>query len=121
MIGGHPRGVARARRAGPIGAPLVPHARTEIDLLFGVLALQVGLIDQAALLVAFHARTRDPARSLAQHLVDRGDLAREDRDLVEAMARRHLSKHGGRAEASLAALPVAPSTRLGLAAVVGDG
>ncbi len=40
------------------------------DLLFGLLALQNGLIDQEALFAAFAAWTRDRARSLADHLVD---------------------------------------------------
>ena len=43
-------------------------------LLFGLLALQNGLIDQGQLVAAFQAWTRDKARSLADHLVARGDL-----------------------------------------------
>ena len=43
-------------------------------LLFGLLALQTGLIDQAQLLAAFHAWTRDKSRPLADHLIARGDL-----------------------------------------------
>ena len=38
------------------------------DLLFGLLALQVGLIDQGQLVAAFQAWTRDRARPLAEHL-----------------------------------------------------
>ena len=44
------------------------------DLLFGLLALQNGLIDQDQLVAAFQAWTRDKARPLADHLVARGDL-----------------------------------------------
>ncbi len=43
-------------------------------LLLGLLALQTGLIDQAALVAAFHAWTRDKARTLADHLVALGHL-----------------------------------------------
>ena len=39
------------------------------DLLFGLLALQNGLIDQGQLVAAFQAWTRDKARPLADHLV----------------------------------------------------
>ena len=46
----------------------------ERDLLFGLLALQNGLIDQGQLVAAFQAWTRDKARTLAEHLADRGDL-----------------------------------------------
>ena len=44
------------------------------DLLFGLLALQNGLIDQGQLVAAFQAWTRDRSRPLADHLADRGDL-----------------------------------------------
>ena len=41
--------------------------------IFGMLALQSGLVDQGPL-AAFQAGTRDKARSLADQLVARGDL-----------------------------------------------
>src|SRR5262245_39558210 len=44
------------------------------QLLFGLLALQNGLIDQGQLVAAFQAWTRNKSRSLADHLVGRGDL-----------------------------------------------
>lgn len=44
------------------------------DLLFGLLALQNGLIDQGALFGAFAAWTRDKLRPLADYLADRGEL-----------------------------------------------
>jgi serine/threonine-protein kinase len=51
---------------------------TSRHLLFGLLALQTGLIDQAALVAAFHAWTQDKARPLADHLVARDtELNRE--------------------------------------------
>jgi hypothetical protein len=43
-------------------------------LIFGMLALQSGLVDQGPLAAAFQAWTRDKARSLAGPLVARGDL-----------------------------------------------
>jgi hypothetical protein len=45
------------------------------DLLFGLLALQNGFLDQAQLIAAFQAWTLDKNRPLADHLLDRGDLA----------------------------------------------
>jgi hypothetical protein len=75
------------------------------DLLFGLLALQVGLIDQGQLVAAFQAWTRDRARHLADHLAARGDLDTDQRAGVEAMVGLHLKKHGGSAEMSLAAIP----------------
>ena len=87
------------------------------DLLFGLLALQNGLIDQVQLVAAFQAWTRDKARTLAEHLVARGDLDDDLRAGVEAMVALHLKKHGGDAARSLAALPAGRSTRESLAAL----
>jgi hypothetical protein len=43
-------------------------AAVDRNLLFGLLALQNGLIDQGALFGAFAAWTRNKARPLADHL-----------------------------------------------------
>jgi signal transduction histidine kinase/tRNA A-37 threonylcarbamoyl transferase component Bud32 len=84
-------------------------------LLFGLLALQNGLIDQVQLVAAFQAWTRDRGRDLADHLVARGDLDADQRAGVEMMVGLHLKKHGGDAERSLAAVPAGRSIREGLA------
>lgn len=86
------------------------------DLLFGLLALQNGLIDQAQLVAAFQAGTRDKGRPLAEHLASRGALDADGRSAIEAMVALHVKKHGD-AERSLGALPVGRSTRDGLAAL----
>jgi hypothetical protein len=85
------------------------------DLLFGLIALQNGLIDPDQLVGAFRAWTRDKARPLADYLAERGALDADDRQAVEALVARHLKKHGGRAERSLAAIPTGRSTRESLA------
>ena len=87
---------------------------TDLNLLFGLLALQNGLIDQAKLVAAFQAWTLEKVRPLAEHLVARGDLDADDRSAVEALVTRHLKKHGGSTEKSLAAIPAGPSTRRSL-------
>src|SRR3954449_615490 len=87
------------------------------DLLFGLLALQNGLINQGQLVAAFQAWTLDKARALADHLVGRGDLDADDRSAVEALVARHLKKHGGDVERSLAAIPAGRSTRESLARI----
>ena len=81
------------------------------DLLFGLLALQNGLIDQGQLLAAFHAWTLDKTRCLADHLEQRGDLDADDRAAVQALVSRHLRRHGGDVEKSLAEVPAGKSTR----------
>jgi hypothetical protein len=87
------------------------------NLLFGLLALQNGLINQGQLVAAFQAWTLDKSRPLADQLVDRGDLDPDDRAAVEALVARHLKKHGGSPEKSLAALAAGPSTRQGLRSI----
>jgi serine/threonine-protein kinase len=87
------------------------------NLLFGLLALQTGLIDQDQLVAAFRAWSRGATRSMAEHLVARGELDGEQRALVEAMVAMHLKKHGGDARQSLAAIPAGRSTRESLAAI----
>jgi serine/threonine-protein kinase len=87
------------------------------DLLFGLLALQNGLIDQVQLVAAFQAWTRDKGKPLAEHLVARRDLDVDDRSAVEALVARHLKKHGGDVEKSLVAIPAGRSTRESLARI----
>jgi eukaryotic-like serine/threonine-protein kinase len=92
-------------------------AAADRDLLFGLLALQNALIDQSALVAAFHAWTREKTRSMAEHLVSRGDLDAEQRALLEALVVQHLKKHGGDTEKSLAAISAGRSTRERLAQI----
>jgi hypothetical protein len=89
----------------------------ERNLLFGLLALQNGLIDQAALVAAFQAWTRRKDRPLAEHLTVLGFLDADGRLAVEAMAAFHLKTHGGDVGESLASLPANPSIRESLAGI----
>src|SRR5262249_36739272 len=84
-------------------------------LLFGLLALQNGLINQGQLLAALQAWTLDKAKSLADHLEARGDLTGAKRALLEALAEVHLEAHGGDVERSLAAVSAGKSMRESLA------
>jgi hypothetical protein len=85
--------------------------------MFGMIALQVGLIDQSKLVAAFQAWTLDKARGLAEDLAGRGDLDGGDRPAVAALVARHLKKHGGEVERSLAAVPGGRSTHERLAQI----
>src|SRR5262245_17570563 len=102
----HVRAV-RDRRGVPVMSPAPDPSR---DLLFGLLALQNGLVDQVQLVAAFQAWTRDKSRPLAEHLMSRGDLDAEQRALLEALVAQHVKKHGD-VERSLAAVPAGASTR----------
>ena len=85
------------------------------DLLFGLLALQNGLIDQGALFAAFAAWARDRDRPLADHLVDLGHLDAARRAAIEAIADLHVETLGDDPGKTLAALAVGRSTRESLA------
>ncbi len=80
------------------------------DLLFGMLTLQVGLIDQSRLIAAFQEWARSRDRPLADHFAARGDLDVEQCAAVEAMVTLHLKKHDDDTEQSLAAIPARRST-----------
>jgi serine/threonine protein kinase len=88
-----------------------PHADPSRDLLFGLLALQTGLVQQSQLVAAFHAWTQGKARPMAEILVDQKAIDPSHRSLLEGLADAHLQRHGGDPEKSLAALAVGPSTR----------
>ena len=90
---------------------------TPRDLLFGLLALQNGLIDQDQLVAAFGAWSRARGRTLAEILLERNSIDAESRSLLSAMAEKQLKLHGDDAEKSLAAMAVVadPSTREKLA------
>jgi eukaryotic-like serine/threonine-protein kinase len=79
------------------------------DLLFGLLALQNGLIDQGGLFTAFAASTRDKGRPLADHLINLGHLDATRRAVVDAIAGLHIQAMGGDSGKSLAVLSVGRS------------
>src|SRR6516165_2084202 len=90
------------------------------DLLFGLLALQTGLINQAQLVAAFHAWTQARDRPMAQILAEQGALEAPCLTLVEGLVVEHLRRHGSDPERSLAAIGVGQSTPECLARI-GDG
>jgi eukaryotic-like serine/threonine-protein kinase len=95
------------------------HAAPELDLIFGLIALQIGLIDQAQLVTAFRAWTRQKVRPLADLLVARCDLDEANRAAIQALAGRHIKRHAGDAGRNLAPITAARSTSEQLAAIGG--
>ena len=90
---------------------------TPRDLLFGLLALQNGLIDQDQLVAAFRAWSNDKGRPMAEILVGLSAIETSDCELLKTLAARLLERHGGDAEKSLAAVVAGHSTREKLAAI----
>src|SRR5262245_41717087 len=81
------------------------------DLLFGLLALQTGLINQAQLVAAFHAWTQARDGCMAEILAEQGALDTPCLTLVEGLVIEHLRRHGSDPEQSLSAFAVGRSTR----------
>jgi eukaryotic-like serine/threonine-protein kinase len=98
----------------------MPAVNADRNLLFGLLALQNGLVDQDQLVAAFRAWSRDKGRQIAEYLVERGHMDADQRDAVHAMVGLHDKKHSGSTEKSLAAIPAGRSTRESLAALGDD-
>ena len=74
------------------------------NLLFGVLALQMEFITQAGLIAALQAWTLQKSRPLGELLVELGHMSADDRAALDPMVDRHVARHGGSVEQSLASL-----------------
>ena len=66
---------------------------SERNLLFGILALQNGLIDQPDLIAAFQCWSKERSRPMARIMVERGALTEDDRAMLEGLVLRHVQKH----------------------------
>jgi serine/threonine protein kinase len=75
---------------------------TDRNLLFGVLALQLDLIDRAGFVNACAAWATRKDTPLAEMLIALGLLTPDDRDEVMRLLDRKVKKHGGDVQASLA-------------------
>jgi WD40 repeat protein/serine/threonine protein kinase len=73
-----------------------------LDLLFGVLALQADLLTNDQFAEACSAWVTRKQMPLADLLVERGWLTRADRAVVQQLLERKLKKHRGNVQASLA-------------------
>jgi WD40 repeat protein len=81
------------------------------NLLFGILALQMDLVNRDQLLAAMHAWVLDKAKSLGQILVEQQALQPDEKDALDVLVQKHLARHGGDTEKSLAALPISTPLR----------
>jgi eukaryotic-like serine/threonine-protein kinase len=74
------------------------------DLLFGILALQMGFITRDALISAMGTCANEKDKSVGQALKSQGALAEEDDQLLDSLVRRLMEKHDNNARKSLAAV-----------------
>jgi serine/threonine-protein kinase len=89
----------------------------EGNLLFGILALRNGLIDEAGLIAGFRAWTQERNRPFAEHLYRWCQLDAQEVAALDALMSVHLKKHAGDAEKSLASLPVSRAAQESLTAL----
>jgi signal transduction histidine kinase/tRNA A-37 threonylcarbamoyl transferase component Bud32 len=78
---------------------------TDCNLMFGVLALQAGLIDADQFVDACTIWASRKDAALADLLIARGWIEEGDRVHIEYLLERKIHRHGGDAKASLAAMP----------------
>src|SRR4051794_34538592 len=76
----------------------------DADLLFGVLALQLELIDERRFIDACGVWAVRKDVPLADVLLQRGDLSPDDRAQVEGLLSRKLRKHGNDPRVTLGAV-----------------
>ncbi len=88
----------------------MPRADTDRNLLFGILALQMDSITRDDLVTSMNAWVLEKHRPLGEILVERNALDAADRALLDPMVDRHVARHGGDANRSLAALSSIDST-----------
>jgi WD40 repeat protein/serine/threonine protein kinase len=89
-------------------------APSDRNLLFGVLALQMDFIDCDALSAALHVWALDKARTLGEILVAQQILNPDERDVLDALVQKHLDRHRGDVEKSLAAATMTASAHADL-------
>src|SRR5262249_40290498 len=102
---------------GPASAyvPSESNVTADRNLLFGLLAPQNEVINQAQLVLGYQARTLDKTRTLADHVEASGDLNAPRRGALEGLVEVRLEAHGGLVEISLAAVSAGRSTRESMA------
>lgn len=83
----------------------MPTCSAHHQLLFGLLALQNGFVNQAQLIAAFGVWSLEKSVPLEDILVQQKALDASGRTLLQALVKRHLENHSQDAEQSLAALP----------------
>ena len=84
---------------------------TDRNLLFGILALQNDFISREQLIAAVTFWLADKSRPLDEILCAQNALAADEHELLLALLSKHLEKHDGDPEKSLAALSSVGSIR----------
>ena len=91
-----------------------PNPATDLNLLYGMLALQMGFVTRDALLAGMRAWVFAKERSLGELLQEQQALTPQQRQVLDAVVQEHPKAHGGDTQRSLnsAARPAALPTDL---------
>jgi WD40 repeat protein/serine/threonine protein kinase len=89
----------------------MPPAPSDLNMLFGMLALQLDFITKDHLLAAMQVWMHDKTKSLSQIFADQKVLADDRRQLLDALVLKHLEQHNNDLHQSLAALSSRSSAR----------
>jgi WD40 repeat protein len=81
-------------------------ANSDRNLLFGVLALQMDFLGRDALIAAMHSWVFDKTKPLGAILVEQNALRADELDAIDILVQKHLDRHLGDVEKSLAAVAV---------------
>jgi WD40 repeat protein/serine/threonine protein kinase len=81
-------------------------ASSDLNLLFGMLALQLDFITKDQLLSAMQAWILDKSKPLSKILVNQGVLAADKQQLLNALVKKHLEVHNNDPQQSMASLEV---------------
>jgi len=89
-------------------------AHADRNLLYGLLALQMDFLRRDEFIEALQLWALDKDKPLERIVQERGWLSPEDHAVLEPLLRRHLQRHGGSVERSLAAVSVPAEVHLDL-------
>src|SRR5207248_1721351 len=98
-------GPARQPRNNRLAMADTPNrSASDRNLLFGILALQMDFIGGDQLIAGMNAWVLDKGKPLGDILLGQGVLAEDERAVLDALVEKHLRKHGGDPQRSLASL-----------------
>src|SRR5262245_23569695 len=80
------------------------HTGADLNLLFGILALQMDFISRDQLVSAMHTWVLSKDRPIGQILIAQQALRADEHGLLEALVQKHLERHGHDVEKSLAVM-----------------
>jgi serine/threonine-protein kinase len=99
----------------------MPTSSADHDLLLGVLALHLDFLSREQLLNALKEWAADKGQPLAQVILRQNVLTDDELAALEALAQKHLGRHGQDVKKSLTSLPAFLSIREVLGEIAGEG